>query len=200
MRPSVPISFLTTCRHSTPRNVFFTRRLFASTQAQDKGSQNSKPGWEGRHGDDHAVKRDRLDVQGDASQEGMKQHEEGKEGSQAISRKDEGSHNERAQKDHPKAPQPVIGMNDERGSVSFQTISGLVYLLTFRRRDTEHRFGERSATMHIRGALFGGTEASALTTFPRGMIGCRSSQFQQLAHLLLFFRRLLPRRRLERLP
>jgi hypothetical protein len=64
------------------------------------------------------VERDRHDVQGDASQEGMKAHSEGKEGSQAISRKDEGDNNKRAGEDKPEAPKPVIGMNDERGPVS----------------------------------------------------------------------------------
>ena len=37
--------------------------------------------------------------------------------SSATSEKDTGNNNERAQKDHPEAPGPVIGMNDERGGV-----------------------------------------------------------------------------------
>lgn len=48
----------------------------------------------------------------------MKDHQKGKEGSQAISRKDENANNAQAKKDHPEAPEPVIGMNDERGKVS----------------------------------------------------------------------------------
>jgi len=44
----------------------------------------------------------------------MKQKKEGTEGSQAISGKDEGNHNKKAEEDHPEAPKPVIGMNDER--------------------------------------------------------------------------------------
>jgi hypothetical protein len=63
------------------------------------------------------VHRDRHDVQGDAAQEGLKSRSEGKEGSQAISQKDEGDHNKRAKEQHPEAPGPVIGMNDERGGV-----------------------------------------------------------------------------------
>lgn len=39
----------------------------------------------------------------------------GGESSQAASEADQGNHNERAKKDHPEAPGPVIGMNDERG-------------------------------------------------------------------------------------
>jgi hypothetical protein len=114
------------------------QRSFASTTAAEKGTQNSRPGWKGRHGDDHAVERDRNDVQGDASQEGMKRFEEEKgkteaqkgEGSasgsgnsssagQAITRKDERNSNAKAREEHPEAPGPIIGMNEERGGVSF---------------------------------------------------------------------------------
>jgi hypothetical protein len=48
----------------------------------------------------------------------MKDHENLKEGSQPISRKDEGDNNKRAQEEFPEAPGPVIGMNDEKGPVS----------------------------------------------------------------------------------
>jgi hypothetical protein len=48
----------------------------------------------------------------------MKDHEQLKEGSQATSRKDERNNNKRAKEDHPEAPEPVIGMNEERGGVS----------------------------------------------------------------------------------
>jgi len=44
----------------------------------------------------------------------MKQKDEGKEGSQGISQKDEGDFNKKAADDNPEAPKPVIGMNDER--------------------------------------------------------------------------------------
>lgn len=52
---------------------------------------------------------DANDIQAEASQSGMKQKKEGKEGSQAISQKDEGSFNKKAKDDHPEAPTPVIG-------------------------------------------------------------------------------------------
>jgi len=91
------------------------RRPFAST---DKGgeAQDSKPGWEGRKGDDHALHRPALDPQAKESHEARKDHEQGKEGSQAISQKDERQSNKRAKEEHPEAPGPVLGMNDERGS------------------------------------------------------------------------------------
>ena len=38
--------------------------------------------------------------------------------SQATTEKDKGNQNAQAKKDHPEAPGPVIGMNDERGGVS----------------------------------------------------------------------------------
>lgn len=56
-------------------------------------------------------------MQAESSHQARRDHEELKEGSQAISRKDEGNNNERAKKDHPEAPDVVIGMNDERGGV-----------------------------------------------------------------------------------
>ena len=64
------------------------------------------------------MKREGYDAQSDNAQKAMKDREKGKEGSQAISQKDEGSHNKRAEQEKPEAPKPVIGMNDERGGVS----------------------------------------------------------------------------------
>jgi hypothetical protein len=99
-------------RHILPATVNVPHRHFASTDAAEKGTQNSRPGWSGRFGDDHAVERDRHDVQGDASQEGMKKFEEEKQSDQpqsatsgqAISRKDERNSNQKAKKEHPEAP------------------------------------------------------------------------------------------------
>jgi hypothetical protein len=67
--------------------------------------------WAGsRPKEDHVVsRRDAKDVQAEAAQSGMKQKKDGKEGSQGISQKDEGSFNKKAKEDHPEAPTPVIG-------------------------------------------------------------------------------------------
>lgn len=75
--------------------------------------------WQGRPGDEHATNRtDELDVQSGASQGGKRSRESGDEnGSQATTEKDSGNQNEQAKKDHPEAPGPVIGMNDERGQM-----------------------------------------------------------------------------------
>jgi len=60
-------------------------------------------------------KTDGNDVHSEASQDAMQQKKDGKEGTQAISQKDERNSNKRAEEDHSEAPKPVIGMNDERG-------------------------------------------------------------------------------------
>ena len=75
--------------------------------------------WHGRETEEHAVNRkDELDVQASASQSGGRERASGDERqSQASTEKDSGNQNEQAKKDHPEAPGPVIGMNDERGQV-----------------------------------------------------------------------------------
>lgn len=95
----------------------FGIRPLSTTTPPRANDSDATSGWKGRHGDEHAVKRDGLDVQSEQSHKAVKEHESLEEGSQAISRKDEGDNNKRAKEDHPEAPGPVIGMNDERGSV-----------------------------------------------------------------------------------
>lgn len=58
-------------------------------------------------------------MQASASHAGKRARAEDASNSSASSHKDQGSKNETAKKDHPEAPGPVIGMNDERGGVSF---------------------------------------------------------------------------------
>ncbi|PYI06835.1 hypothetical protein BO78DRAFT_268956, partial [Aspergillus sclerotiicarbonarius CBS 121057] len=80
--------------------------------------------WKGTGSEDHAVnrakKRDTTDPTTDASASVMKDREES-EGI-ANSSKPQGAterggtkHGRKAKQEHPKAPEPVIGMNDERG-------------------------------------------------------------------------------------
>ena len=58
-------------------------------------------------------------LQSDNAQEAMKDTgSRVRRGAKQSVRKDEGSHNKRAEEDKPEAPKPVIGMNDERGGVS----------------------------------------------------------------------------------
>ncbi|KIW13937.1 hypothetical protein PV08_06718 [Exophiala spinifera] len=106
-------------RRTAPRkHIINTRRSLSSTASLAAKSPDSTPGWEGRPPDDHAVHRSGHDPQSKEAKEGMKEHEQMKEGSQAISRKDESQGNKKAKRDHPEAPEPVIGMNEERGEVS----------------------------------------------------------------------------------
>ena len=76
--------------------------------------------WEGAQPDDHSLNRsDELDVQSEAVRSGQREHAgESGPGSSAATEKDAGNQNKEAKKDHPEAPGPVIGMNDERGGVS----------------------------------------------------------------------------------
>ncbi|MCJ1241146.1 hypothetical protein MMC14_009150 [Varicellaria rhodocarpa] len=88
------------------RTIFTSRPLLSST-------------WEGRQPEEHVTNReDTLDIQSAASKGGKQSRAEDSHQSGATSEKDTGNHNERAKKDHPEAPGPVIGMNDERGGVS----------------------------------------------------------------------------------
>ena len=61
---------------------------------------------------------DELDIQSSASKSGTRARAEGSKQSDAISESDSQKSNEKAKKDYPEAPGPVIGMNDERGGVS----------------------------------------------------------------------------------
>ena len=88
-------------------------------QTRTLATNRETSGWSGRHGDEHATNRgDGLDVQSSASKSGKQQRSVDSEQSGATSEKDTGDNNKRAEEDHPEAPQPVIGMNDERGPVS----------------------------------------------------------------------------------
>lgn len=82
--------------------------------------------WHGRKSEEHVANRkDELDVQSGASQSGARERASGDDKqSQATTEKDSGNQNEQAKKDHPEAPGPVIGMNDERGQVGDHWCSG----------------------------------------------------------------------------
>ena len=90
----------------------------ATTSIRHAGTNT--PGWKGRQSEEHITNRkDALNVQASASQSGKKDRISGESGaSQATTEADHGNQNEQAKKDHPEAPDIVIGMNDERGGVS----------------------------------------------------------------------------------
>lgn len=93
------------------RTFIASQRSFTDTRGKLAGSQNSTPGWEGRHGDDHVLRRDGNDAQSAPSLQARREKEAARGGSQAISQKDERDSNKKAKEDHPEAPEPVIGMN-----------------------------------------------------------------------------------------
>ncbi len=102
----------TTIRNSPQSLPFLTQHRSASGTSD----------WSGRQGQEHVTNRkDELDVQSGASQSGKRERvADDENASQGTSEKDSGNQNEQAKKDHPEAPGPVIGMNDERGGVSLR--------------------------------------------------------------------------------
>lgn len=106
----------------TPQSV---RARFQSSSGKNPPFQE----WTGTSQRDHAVNRakegDTTDpeVQGAAFSREERKESEGiadSTKSQATTQRDHRQNNPRAKKDHPKAPEPVIGMNDERGEVRLQ--------------------------------------------------------------------------------
>lgn len=92
------------------RTIPHSVRAFSSIKASGK--------WEGRQPEEHVTRtEDKHNIQKDASESGKEERAQGG-GSQATSEGDHGNMNEKAKKDHPEAPGPVLGMNDERGGVS----------------------------------------------------------------------------------
>jgi hypothetical protein len=88
-----------------------------------------KKEWEGSSADAHTVKRskrgDTADIPSDASITGMNERRVN-EGvaddtkSQGMTERGGNKHGKKAKEEHPKAPEPVIGMNDERAQVSYK--------------------------------------------------------------------------------
>ena len=104
---------------STLLRATFPRSLPPLTQHRFASGTSD---WSGRQAHEHATNRkDELDVQSGASQSGKRERAtDNDNASQGTSEKDSGNQNEQAKKDHPEAPGPVIGMNDERGGVSLR--------------------------------------------------------------------------------
>ncbi|KAI9882140.1 MAG: hypothetical protein M1823_006117 [Watsoniomyces obsoletus] len=77
----------------------------------------SPRGWKGSDPSEHITNStDNLDVHSEAATAGREDRSKGKDGlAQSATESEARNSNERAKKDHPEAPGPVIGMNDERG-------------------------------------------------------------------------------------
>ena len=91
-------------------------RSFGSSVCHSAGATKD---WEGRDPKEHVARQDhRIDIHASASVEGRKERSTGSRGESASTEKDHKDGNQKAKEDHPEAPGPVIGMNDERGGVS----------------------------------------------------------------------------------
>lgn len=87
-------------------------------------------GWKGSDPDAHSIRRakegDTEDPQSEATASGMEEREQN-EGiadqtqSQGMTERGGRKQAEKAKKEHPKAPEPIIGMNDERAQVRAHT-------------------------------------------------------------------------------
>lgn len=104
-----------------PNHKLLAKALYRAHPKQanaTRGMRTSTPraAYEGRQPEEHAARStsDSHHVQKDAVEEGKKDRAAGGS-SDATSGKDQNDQNAKAKKDHPEAPGPVIGMNDERG-------------------------------------------------------------------------------------
>ncbi|OKP06434.1 hypothetical protein PENSUB_6424 [Penicillium subrubescens] len=110
-----------------PRASILPTRSFAATYApQGARLQSVAKEWKGAHPEEHSIPRakrgDTHDPSADAVSSGMEERDVN-EGiaddtkSQATTQRGGRKEERKAKKEHPAAPEPIIGMNDERGGV-----------------------------------------------------------------------------------
>ncbi|KAF2140609.1 uncharacterized protein K452DRAFT_359650 [Aplosporella prunicola CBS 121167] len=103
---------------ATTTTTTTTRRAFSAAPARlgfGKPSTDSSVKTDQYPDDKHTTnKSDELDVQNQSSSAGKASHASGTGGG-ATSRRDERGSTAKAKKEHPEAPDVVIGMQDERG-------------------------------------------------------------------------------------
>ena len=155
LRSASPLLPIRTLGNSLPRTS-----LLAIQARNASGTKD----WEGRQSHEHITNRDdKLNVQASASHAGREDRSKGDPSSgsdggqsQATTEKDKGNQNEQAKKDHPEAPGPVIGMNDERGGVSLPLQSDFQDWKSSANESLEYRLGIRIETRAkaARGAWF----------------------------------------------
>ncbi|KAL1885437.1 hypothetical protein Plec18167_000931 [Paecilomyces lecythidis] len=85
-------------------------------------------GWTGTSTEDHAInrtkKKDITDPQMESTQSGQEERERNESiadssKSSSTTERDVNKSSERAKKDHPHAPEPIIGVNDEKGEKGY---------------------------------------------------------------------------------
>ena len=118
MQPRSGSQALTAARHNLYRSSASARITPAAIRHFPTASTPLRE-YTGRKPDEHVVNRtDGKDVQSKPSQQGMNEKVQGKSESHGIAETG-GGHNAKAEKERPKAPRPVIGMNDERGEQGY---------------------------------------------------------------------------------
>ena len=99
-----------------------TRDMVSKSIYQRFSTVASSRHWKGSKPKDHITRTDDShNTQIDAAKEGAADRASSN-GSTAATEKDKGDNNSKSKETHPKAPDPVIGMNDERGGVSTVSI------------------------------------------------------------------------------
>lgn len=130
-RLSTSVSRLQNMRSSQPvRSIMRTRVLAPSTTRQFSRGYGLFNKWEGSGGEDSNIKRARKGDTNDPPAEATESAWKEKEESEGIAddTKQAGAterggrkHAKKAKEEHPAAPEPVLGMNDERAGVRLTT-------------------------------------------------------------------------------
>ncbi|PWY94769.1 hypothetical protein BO94DRAFT_531705 [Aspergillus sclerotioniger CBS 115572] len=106
------------------RSIWQPAAIHTPRSVQARFNSGVTKDWKGTGSEDHAVdrtqKRDTTDPTTDAAASVMKDREEGEgiaNGSKPQGATERGGtqHGKKAKQQHPNAPEPIIGMNDERG-------------------------------------------------------------------------------------
>lgn len=138
-----------------PRLPLLRRQLHAKTSTRDSSIFK---GWKGSSPDENAVSRaekgDKDDPQSQAAASGLKEREENEgiaDNTKSHGRTERGGRKQgrKAKAEHPNAPEPIIGMNDERAEVRLRTGNTLDSELTvISRRESEHQKERSFAFCH----------------------------------------------------
>lgn len=112
--------------HSSRSSILPTQSIAATYAPRGARLQSLTKEWKGAHTEEHSIPRakrgDTKDPSADAVASGMEERDVN-EGiaddtkSQATTQRGGLKEERKAKKEHPAAPEPIIGMNDERGGV-----------------------------------------------------------------------------------
>ncbi|OJJ73559.1 hypothetical protein ASPBRDRAFT_28779 [Aspergillus brasiliensis CBS 101740] len=110
------------------RSIWQPAAIHTPRSVQARLNSGLSKDWKGTGAEDHAVDRtqksDTTDPTTDAAASVMQDRKEGQGDDakpQGATERGGSQHGKKAKQEHPKAPEPIIGMNDERGHVSVNT-------------------------------------------------------------------------------